>query len=351
MNTKTSHKPATLTRALWPIIATAGLMFAGAVQADLNPSSDLIAGQNTRVGAVSWEFVNGDAQVRVTYSLDTPNWCLTGIHLHVASDKEGVPQTRKGNPIPGQFDYVEEPIEFCETQRTITLDVPSTCEENFVIAAHADVQVPEYLDLLPDPALCPQGDIKVQHPGGDSYFNTTVLNAGELNGLYDGWCIDTDNNISVGEQYSCKFYSSYDLPYGLVEYPDNMDLVNWIINQGYVGQPSPACEGDYTYGDQQRAFWDLIEDNQSTSGLGEWSQCRVDEILNAAYANGEGFEPGPEDEIGIVCDVVNASCESLDVQTNMFEIPAPREETAWGAGSPFNEKNWATYIEASCPAQ
>ena len=29
----------------------------------------------------------------------------------------------------------------------------------------------------------------------------------------------------------------------------------------------------------QRAIWALVDDAQSTAGLGPWSQCRVDEIL------------------------------------------------------------------------
>ena len=44
----------------------------------------------------------------------------------------------------------------------------------------------------------------------------------------------------------------------------NFDLVNWIINQDYVGKPAGAAR-HYTYGDVQRAIWELIEENDGFS--------------------------------------------------------------------------------------
>jgi hypothetical protein len=89
---------------------------------------------------------------------------------------------------------------------------------------------------------------------------------------------------------------------GKPEKEDNegrLDLVNWIINQGVVGDPS-ACGGTYTYGDIQRTIWALIEDQQSGSGLGPWTQCRVNEIIAAAQANGEDFVPGCDEFVAVI---------------------------------------------------
>ena len=50
--------------------------------------------------------------------------------------------------------------------------------------------------------------------------------------------------------------------------------------------------GNYTYGDVQRAIWALIDDNLShTNGLGDYNQTRVNQIVAAAIANGEGYVP------------------------------------------------------------
>ncbi len=115
---------------------------------------------------------------------------------------------------------------------------------------------------------------------------------------FDGYCIDTDRGIRPNIDYTAKVYSSYEtLPdeligTGLIEKPENLDLVNWILNQGFEGQASTG-NGTYTSGDIQRAVWSLLDDQQSSGGgtLGAWEQARVDEILDLAQDNGEGFVP------------------------------------------------------------
>jgi hypothetical protein len=138
--------------------------------------------------------------------------------------------------------------------------------------------------------------------GGQAYFQQVIItNGSDLNGTYLGWCIDTDNGISIGGLYdNVAVYCSYDdLPDGLVDYPENLSIVNWIINQDFVGEES-TCNGTYTYGDVQKAIWELVEDNPMGSGLGSWDQCRVDEILEVAYEDGEGFVPECGDQVAII---------------------------------------------------
>jgi hypothetical protein len=183
-------------------------------------------------------------------------------------------------------------------------------------------QVPDLAGLeenLPD-----QAALSVTYPygGGPSYFpHMYITNGGDLDGDYYGWCVDTDHTINENTNYTVNVYSSYEaLPAGLVEYPENLDLVNYILNQGYVGTPSPGCSGNYTYGDLQRAIWALVEDNQSTSGLGSWSQCRVDEILADANANGEGFVPDCEEEVAVIFAPVGGQ-QVVIAQVVMTTIP------------------------------
>jgi len=310
------------------------------------------------VGEVCWEFV-GD-QAKVTYTTEHP-WCMSETHLEVATMVGDIPQTKRGNPIPGQFTYGEVPIEPCATEWMTTVDLPEGCTD-LVIAAHAVVQATEIdtdaiSDLLTDPltGLPKQGNIGVQFPGGDSYFNSTLSNAGDLDGTYDGWCVDTSRTITPGQTYTCNLYSSYDDLTGIVDKPEGMDNVNCLINQNLVGEPSSSCGGNYTYGDVQRAIWDLIETQQSSSGLGSWSQCRVDELL--AIARGEqctDFVPTCQEKIAIICQPVN-SVQVTIAQVTLLELGAPdacvvvREETAWGDGIDFAGNNWATYIETMCP--
>jgi hypothetical protein len=139
-----------------------------------------------------------------------------------------------------------------------------------------------------------------------------------------GWCIDTDHTIGQNTWYDVNIYSSYeDLPPELIggtniEHPENLDLVNWIINQDFVysaaydnllpdagGNGLGEYLGDYTYSDVQRAIWALIENTQSGSGLRTWSQARVDEIL-AAAAEHEGYKPTHSDDtIAVIIQPIN----------------------------------------------
>jgi len=136
-----------------------------------------------------------------------------------------------------------------------------------------------------------------------SYLDITVKDVPGTENVFegmtfDGYCIDTDRGIRQNIDYTAKVYSSYEtLPdeligTGLIEKPENFDQVNWILNQGFEGQASTG-NGTYTSGDIQRAVWSLLDDQQSNGGgtLGAWEQARVDEILDLAQNNGEGFVP------------------------------------------------------------
>lgn len=139
--------------------------------------------------------------------------------------------------------------------------------------------------------------------GNPSYFDVKIKNvpgtSNVFEGLtFDGYCIDTDLGIAKNRDYIAKVYSSYDLngltSAGLIggtfiEKPENLDLVNWIINQGFVGKTARVGTA-FTFGDIQRAIWSLIDNKQATIGLGAWEQARVDQILELA-TQGEGFVP------------------------------------------------------------
>jgi hypothetical protein len=326
--------------------------------------TDLKAGQHIDVGDVLvWN--DGD-MLYLKYVITDTEWCITETHLQVATALDDIPQ-KNGNPIPGKFEENDE--HDCVTEVLYTYNLSDrgwNIYDDLFIAAHAVVQ--SFVGYE-DPnlgnfaaALPAQVTMSVQYPqgGGPAYFPVTTVTGDPLTGTYEGWCIDTDHVIYQNTNYTANVYSSYEeLPAGLVEFPENLDLVNWIINQGFVGQPSPGCSGSYTYGDVQRAIWALIEDGQSTSGLGSWSQCRVDEILAAAGTNGESFVPGCDDYVAVILQPVNTNVQVITIaQVTFASVGVPctplfQYETAWGAGSDFPGKNWATYLEytvqEACP--
>lgn len=73
----------------------------------------------------------------VKYVVTDTDWCITETHLHVAGEVAAIPQTKNGNPIPGQFDYIS--INDCVHEYTVMIQNIWDPETPLVIAAHADL--------------------------------------------------------------------------------------------------------------------------------------------------------------------------------------------------------------------
>jgi hypothetical protein len=167
-----------------------------------------------------------------------------------------------------------------------------------------------------------------------------------LDGVYDSWCIDIDNVIYSNNPYPAGVYSSYeDLPPGMVEYPENLVFVNWVINQEFIGKTSPGGFGTYTWGDIQVAIWTLIEDDPP-GAVGLFSWDRVNEIVTGAYAGGEDFSPGCGEHVAVII-VPEGGAQVVITQVTLIEVEVPCntiDESAWGEGIEFTRKNWAMYF-------
>jgi hypothetical protein len=104
---------------------------------------DLVAGQNSKVGTVdAWYDANN---LYVKYVITDSDWCLIETHLHVATIIGDIPQTKKKNPIPGQFEKNGE--HECVSEVLYTYNIEAMGWQSFIIgngtffiAAHAVVQ-------------------------------------------------------------------------------------------------------------------------------------------------------------------------------------------------------------------
>ncbi len=104
-------------------------------------TTPLIAGQFYNAGRVDVEVVNEDGIDYVYISYITSNdWILKLTHLY-AGEKDGIPETRKGNAIPGLFekkmDFETNYISDFEVEYKIEAAAFDSC---FYIAAHAEVE-------------------------------------------------------------------------------------------------------------------------------------------------------------------------------------------------------------------
>ena len=111
--------------------------------------TDLIAGGGNPASAIDVGDVlvwNDGEQLVVLYLVTAQDWCLTETHTHVATSVDAIPQTRTGNPIPGQFDF--SATLDCVTSYTLTVPLMWDPGVQLSIAAHAAVKNPTvvYID-------------------------------------------------------------------------------------------------------------------------------------------------------------------------------------------------------------
>ncbi|MDX9930335.1 MAG: thioester domain-containing protein [Bacteroidales bacterium] len=319
--------------------------------------SDLLAGKNTRVGVVR---VTTDGEyLTVKYEIEGGGWLISETHLSVTASLAEVPAGTDLNPKTGLFEYKTNHDPYVSSYTYS--GIPVNGNKQLYILAHAVVErvtgwqtnLEQVSIILPDYV-----NMSVSYPytGASSYFTTTVTNGGILDGTYDGWCVDAGNTIYTGTSYLAEVISSYDETCleGIVDNPANMDKVNWVMNQGFVGTPS-LSEGDFTYGDVQLAIWALIDNGTSLSGVGPYSQARVDEILALAEDGGNEFIPECGQKLAIVLRPVDATGNPVAAQITIAQVTiitfptvcvplTAGDETAWAAGYDFGGSNWAKYF-------
>ena len=313
-------------------------------------------GSGVDVGSVS--VYNNTDNLFVTYKIDdtlafNPNlpldetqvgkWCITQTHTDVQYSWENIPQ-KNGNPIPGQFGY-NDGGGYCKASTIVEVENNWITGNEVDIAAHADVQKLVSVETdLPgfEAALPEQVSMMAVHPGGDSYFNTSIAGGTMLDGIYDGWCIDQGHpNRSIW--HTADVYSSYEeLPdIENIDYPENLDLINYIINN-YTGDKNP-----YNMCEIQRAIWTLI-DSDPYLDCGSYDQDRVEEIIDDAVENGEGFVPACGDSVAVIL-VPDPSMQMTIIQVPVKCKGVWESETAWG-GDFYNEdtkfpgRSWGFYF-------
>ncbi|GEM_PF-2131061 len=346
-----------------------------------NPASAILVGNVTFVN-------NNNGTMNVVYNINLPvmfPYVPTSLHFDIGPNLSDIPQTKTGNPIPGQFDYSVEILPPYQGPFVITnVPIPSG-NGPFYAAAHASIV--QFGGIEGFNYYLPNGTVQLQvqsmpYNGGPSYWKYKINGAGFISqydgdgagplqpGEYLGWCIDIDHTMGTGN-YNAQLFSSYEsLPSwmtgpGMLEYPENLDKVNYLVNHFAVNQMvqplssrncgapvgSPAA---LTYSDIQVAIWTLLEDNTNFSGLyGNWSWQKVYAILCDVDTYGDNFTPACNERIVfiVVPNVGNKVSVQLVIgQPIIGEVQVPcttQGQTAWADGrwgANFPGKNWGTYF-------
>jgi hypothetical protein len=320
----------------------------------------LYAGQKVEVGRV--EVRREGTRALVVYRVIDPRWTLIETHLYAAN----TPPTTNA---PGQFPYKHEWINTSVDSYRITL---GSAEECLYVAAHGIVakvterQAPN-LDQLA--LTLPQATrLQVESPGEagvDSYFDATLdgVDLSLLDGTYDAWCADAKLEIAESELHEAAVYSSYEpLPEGLPPDEDNLDLVNWVINQDWEGE-------GYTWQQVQCALWKLMgtlpegeAELDFVCGSLDFNDAdenrKADEIVVLATRYGESYVPPTCDALIGLLLVPPTVAGTPGPQPVLAQVPiaqlgsfcfatydAAVTETVWGCGDTRLRGGWGSYFE------
>lgn len=113
------------------------MLVGGAAAGTESDGATLYAARDVPIGTVSVDRSGRD--LTVTYATDGSEWLLTAAHLHVATDVDGIPTNRGGNPRIGHFARAREPDAATGAIEIEDIAVEDEAER-VAIAAHAEVQ-------------------------------------------------------------------------------------------------------------------------------------------------------------------------------------------------------------------
>ena len=180
-------------------------------------------------------------------------------------------------------------------------------------------------------------DYYVGNGVGDGAFTVKLSNAGELDGIHaEAYCLDIFAPLmpsGFGTNIDDAFLTGALATIAHTDFltddqeeflgtggingqsaADNLDLINWIINQDFEEVDNGDGNAEtYTGAEVQGAIWaltngDTLEDFGEPGGVFVnplfGSVDNAQEIVDLALANGEGFEAGEGDVVGVYIDPV-----------------------------------------------
>ena len=306
----------------------------------------LFAGQHDEVGLVrvSNETTDDGNYLTVSYELTDSDWRLGTTHLYVGDNRP-----RKLSP--GRFPYKHENLDCVSSDEyLIDLDVMGISSgDNIYIAAHGEVSRitgrevdwDGFLDSLPLDTI----ELTVSYPASQSLFYSTVNGAGDLDGVYDGFCVDLARTIYPGEINDTYMVSSYSIDaQSLVDRPENLPLLNYFINQDYVAM-------GYSIESIQTAVWRLM-DNDLFNWKG-YSEVEVQSILADVYLNGVDFVPAYNQKVVVIFNPVDENgITNAQVNIAGFDLPYTTtieqgHETVWALSDNGHgcKRGWGSYFK------
>jgi len=288
---------------------------------------DLLAGQDQLAGQVFVWDVDGDAYVQYVAN---HGWCMTEVHVEVAATEADIPQTDKGNPIPGLFSQSEGFVECAALAGHYVFPDAFANGPDVVVAAHAAmrttmVEGPSWATMVVSSS---QGLLK----------NGSPVAAGRS---------DADNALVADYQGGSSPTTFYSLGFGgevTVGFP--CDVMNGTGDDIRIYE---ATNGNYpteqaeVWASMNGTDWELLGTADNGTPVPGKPQQRMSSFDLA------GLEYAKYVKVVDVSDVslFEATADAFDVDgIQALQDCKVYYESAWADGSRFVERgNWATYAE------
>ena len=144
--------------------------------------------------------------------------------------------------------------------------------------------------------------------GVENYFDTELSNVpfgyDVVNGTYPGWCVDVRTDMARSPAtHAVMLYSTSSPPGELAA--EQWDMVNYILNhkQGIAE-------------DLQQAIWYFVhmDGGYSPTSPVAWI------LINEALVHGEGFEPGSDEVMAVICYPTILFPSQPEVQVSIIEV-------------------------------
>ncbi|MFW9804694.1 MAG: hypothetical protein ACFFFC_18705 [Candidatus Thorarchaeota archaeon] len=301
-------------------------------------SVELIAGGGNPASA---EFV-GEVQVwndgdnLYVKFVTVEDWCLLETHLSVAESLDGIPQTKKNNnPIPGHFEYSSTHLfEDCVTEMPYTVPLAWDYGTDVYIAAHAVV-----VSTTEKTTVC-----VVSEPGVDAfgpygqYYGLDDPNWGASSPAVGTWIHPSWPSIPDATWISTAYYVEDPPADTWRKFHDEVYLPEkgCYLTGSIMLATSDNAEAFYFNGEFVGADGEVQGDFTDDY---EWSTIVEYPVMPVPGTNSIDF---------IVRNYPQAGGSETSNPTGLIYkacFDCYREETAWGAGDRFNDKNWATYFK------
>jgi hypothetical protein len=301
---------------------------------------NLLAGKTIDAGDV--EVWNDGDHLHVEF-VAAVGWCITETHLQVAESLDGIPQ-KNGNPIPGQFDYKME--HDCVAEYTYAIDLgawsPGT---GLYIAAHAvvaDTGSMMAITLSSGIGVDVYGPLGSYAPLGDGAWSNPGTAVATW--VHGSWPL-----IGGATWISTAYH---------VEDPI-IDSWRWFHEEVVLpGYPAPGSTISATADNAEEVYLNgtLVGSDGEVQGAyvdnAEWGTVIGYPIVPQSGSNSLDFITRnyacyyPTASGEFICGAVENPNPELNPTGLIYEATFNYypQETAWGDGTAFPGKNWATYF-------